>query len=235
MIAESQNIILLKCGNAAAENAEWFEFAEYCFEREKGFRKEAFSHLNVFLKNTNSWSKLQKRNFIAFLFQYFENEIDSYGLFPHPLSEKLIKPVLENWCEEETSNSNPFRWCGQILYNRKYIFKALEINPKDDKARNILLSFWTYDLYYSVHHLPEGYIGDYEKDLQLAEKVQKEINLLADIQSQKRWTDTLNEDLELIKNYKEWKNSGHPDLEKWGEENNKIVSYRLSRTYYFDE
>jgi len=48
-------------------------------------------------------------------------------------------------------------------------------------------------------------------------------------------TKELNEDLEIIENYVEWKNSGHPDLAKWGKENNRTVGYNLTRTYYYEK
>ncbi|MEO0332846.1 MAG: hypothetical protein AAF223_14385, partial [Bacteroidota bacterium] len=47
------------------------------------------------------------------------------------------------------------------------------------------------------------------------------------------WQKELDEDLELVKNYIDWKASGHPDLKEWGIENNKKVEYRFSRSYYY--
>ena len=38
-------------GNSALKNADWTEYANYCFDREKGLRKEAFRQLDKFLKS----------------------------------------------------------------------------------------------------------------------------------------------------------------------------------------
>ena len=48
MIAKDQNIALLTVGNSALKNADWTDYANYCFDREKGLRKEAFKHLDKF-------------------------------------------------------------------------------------------------------------------------------------------------------------------------------------------
>jgi len=233
MITKDQNIALLKVGNAALKKDEWVEYAYYCLEREKGLRKEAFKHLDNFLKSTADWAEEQKIDFIKFLFQYFESVRDAdYGPFPQPLSDKVIKPTLELWCENEKNDSKPFRWYGKYYRSESHILKALEINSLDDKARQVLLNWWTYEIYYSVHHLPEGYIGNPNDDLELANKIKEQINGLTEPKLRDHWINELEEDLELVKNYIQWKESGHPNLEIWGKENNKRVSYGLTRIYY---
>ena len=236
MIAKDQNIALLTVGNAALTNPDWTEYANYCFAREKGLRKDAFKHLDNFLQATRNLSNDQKIEFIKFLFPYFETvEEADYGPFPQPLSERLVKCTLEYWCENETKDERPFRWYGTYYRSEDHLFKALELNPKDDIARQRLLTWWTYNLYYSIHHLPEGYIGNPSDDLELAKKVRYHIDQLSDQNLKKKWSRELEEDLELVQNYIKWEQSGHPDLEQWGKENNKNVSYGLTRTYYYNK
>ena len=224
MIAESQNTALLTVGKAAAENKKWHKFAQYCFDREKGLRKDAFGNLSEFLKNTESWTEEEKIDFVVFLFPFFETVQDAdYAAFPQPLGEKLIKPTLEKWCLIEKNDSKPFRWYGKYYGNIEHVNKALEINPQDDEARQILLKWGTYHLYYSVHHLPEGYIGNLKEDLALIDELRNHINKLTDVKLQKFWISQLEEDAELVRNYADWKESGHLNLEKWGEENNKLT------------
>lgn len=223
-------------GNAALTNPYWKEYANYCFAREKGLRKVAFKHLDNFLKATRTWINDQKIEFVKFLFPYFETvEEADYGPFPQPLSEKLVKPTLEYWCEKENKDERPFRWYGTYYRSEGHLYKALEINPKDDIARQQLLTWWTYNIYFSIHHLPEGYIGDPQKDLELAEKVWYHIDQLSEHNLKKKWSRELEEDMELVKNYIEWEQSGHPNLEQWGKEKNKNVSYGLARTYYYEQ
>ena len=49
VIANDQNKALLTVGNAALANPGWTAYANYCFAREKGLRKEAFRQLDNFL------------------------------------------------------------------------------------------------------------------------------------------------------------------------------------------
>ncbi|HEX7869303.1 MAG TPA: hypothetical protein VF455_04240 [Chryseobacterium sp.] len=236
MIAKDQNIALLIVGNAALKNSDWTEYANYCFAREKGLRKEAFKYLENFLKSTAEWTFEQKIGFVKFLFPFFETVEDAdYGPFPQPLSDKLIKPTLTEWCETEKTDENPFRWYGKYYRSEEHLFKALEINPKDDLARQTILGWWIDDIYNSVHHLPDYYIGEPLYDIQLSEKIKSQIQQLTTSELKEYWTKELEQDLELVKNYINWKNSGHQNFEKWGTENNKRTSNGTTTIYYNEE
>ena len=199
MATGSQDITLLTVGKSAAENKEWIKFAQYCFDREKGLRKQAFEHLNDFLESTESWTEEEKIKFVIFLLPFFE--ADSYASFPQPLSEKLIKPTLEKWRLKETADSRPFRWSGRFYHNFEHLNKALEINPQDDQARQFLLELGINSLWYSVHHLPEGYIGDVKEDLVFIDELQDHINKLPDAKLQEFWINELGKYAELARNY----------------------------------
>lgn len=235
MIAKDQNIALLSVGNAALQNPDWADYSHYCFNREKGLRKEAFNNLNKFLKSAESWALEQKINFAKFIFPFFETVQEAdYGPFPQPLSDKLIQPTLLQWCETEKTDGNPFRWYGTYYRSEQHLFKALEINPKDDTARQTLLNWWTSNLNYSLHHLPEYYIGEPLEDIELGEKIKGQIQQLTTPELREYWTTQLALDLELVKNYLDWKSSGQPDFEKWGLEYKKRTGYGLT-AYYYEE
>ena len=170
------------------------------------------------------------------MFPHFETVQDAdYGPFPQPLSDKLLKPTLEEWCANEKTDNRPFRWYGKYYKSEKHLFQATKLNPQDDLARETILSWWTYNIYYSIHHLPEGYIGEPKEDLEFAEKIKEQISKLSNQERKDYWTKELDEDLEIIKNYLDWKTSEHPDLSNWGKENNRTVGYNLTRTYYYEK
>jgi hypothetical protein len=236
MIAKDQNIALLTVGNSALKNSEWTNYANYCFDREKGLRKEAFRHLDIFLKSTENWTIEKKIEFVKFLFPFFETVEDAdYGPFPQPLSDKLVKPTLIEWCQTEKVDGNPFRWYGTYYRSEEHLFKALEINRADDLARETIINWWSYNIYYSVHHLPESYIGEPFDDIKLGEKIKEQILKLTKLELKEYWTTELEEDLELVRNYIDWKTSGHPNFEKWGQENKRLTGYGLTRTYYYEK
>lgn len=237
MITKDQNIALKTVANAASVNPDWADYVNYCLDREKGLRKQAFKSLNAFLIATKAWTLDQKIGFVKMLFPLFETVQDAdYGAFPQPLGEKLLKPTLDEWCGLEVSDSQPFRWYGKYYRSVEHLFKALEIDSEDNIARETLIGWWAYDIYYSVHHLPDAYIGDNpQEDLLLIVKIKEHILLLTDSKLRERWTRELEEDAELVNNYIDWQDSGHPDLVKWGHENGKKVGYNISRTYYYDK
>ncbi|NMM50776.1 hypothetical protein [Marinigracilibium pacificum] len=236
MISEEQNIALIEVAKGASDNPAWKDYADYCLLKEKGLRKPALSKLNEFLNSTQGWSAEQRIEFVNFLFPLIETIPGAdQGPFPHPLSIRLTKPTLEEWCAYEKSDSKPFRWFGKYYRSEEHLHKALEVNPEDDLARETILNWWTNILYFSIHHLPEGYIGDPVEDLEFAEKIKVQISRLVDPERRDYWTKQLGIDLEIIENYLEWKKSGHPDLASWGKENNKTVGYHLTRAYYFEK
>jgi len=88
MIAKDQNIALLTVGNSALKNSYWADYSNYCFDREKGLRKEAFKHLDKFLKSTENWATEGKIEFVKFLFPYFETVEDAdYGAFSSTIKQ----------------------------------------------------------------------------------------------------------------------------------------------------
>lgn len=233
MITEQQNSALKIVAQAASKNPKYKSYMEYCLDRERGLRKQAFVKLRKFIDSTDTWALNEKINFVKFLVPFFENVEDAdYGPFPEMLSDRLVKPVLKKWCNDERVSSEPFRWYGKYYKSEEHILKALKLNPKDDLARSVLLKWWTYEIYWSIHHLPDGYIGKPEDDIKLAKKVAVHIDLLVDRDLKLFWNKELEEDLEIVENYIAWKESGHPSLEKWGKENMKTVSYNITRVYY---
>jgi len=236
MIAEEQNKALLIVGNSALNNVEWVNYANYCFEREKGNRKEAFVYLNMFITPAQHWSFDDKKAFIEFLFPFFENLPDAdYGPFPQPLKEKIVKPALLSWCEVEKEDNRPFKWFGKYFRNEEYLLKALQIDPADDSARETLIGWWCYNIYYAVHHLPDGYIGEPEDDIELSKRIEEQISLLSIKELQIYWANELEEDLVFVRNYIEWRKFGHSNFEQWGQENNRQTNYRISRAYYYEK
>lgn len=236
MISKNQNVAMVTVGKLAMENPAWVDYANYCFAREQGVRKQAFQYLVKFIAIAESWSFADKVAFLQFLFPLFESVRDAtHGIFPHQLREYLARPILEQWCARDASDSSPFRWYGTYYWKEEYLLKALEINPKDDKARQTLISRWVYHIYFAVHHLPEGYIGDPVDDLAFGEEVKEQIGQLSTQELRDHWLKKFENNLELVQNYVQWQESGHPDLAQWGQENHKRVIYEGGGTYYYEK
>ena len=225
---------LLIIGKEASKNEKWEEYAIFCFKREEGFRKEAFSHLDIFIKSFEKFSFKDKIDFVTFLFKHFEENTwgDRYS-FPHPLRE-ILKDTLVDWCKLEKEDSNPFRWYGNFFNNSKCLVKALEINSSDDKSRASLINRWLYSLEFSCHHLPECYIGDLNNDLILIEKIDKFINDFNNEMYKSSFKKEVDEFKEVINNYQLWQKSGEPNIEEWSIKNQRKISFNIS-TYYYEK
>ena len=236
MIAASQNQALLTVGHASAHRPGWADYTAYCLAREQGLRKKAFTHLTAFLSRARNWSLDERIAFVSFLFPFMEAVEDAdYGPFPYPLSQQLAQPTLQQWCALEPNDARPFRWFGRYYRDQNHLLKALAIDPQDDTARQTLLSWWLYALYHSVHHLPDGYIGDPAEDLLVGEQVRAHICQLTSPNRRAHWTQELEDALELVRNYVAWKASGHPDLVQWGREEQKRVGYSSDAIYYHEK
>lgn len=233
MIAKDQNKALLIVAESVKNNPDWIDYMQYCLNREKGLRKEAFKHLTNFINTAVHWTFEDKVTFLKHVFPLFETiEEASHGPFPQPLSERFIKPTLIEWCTIETQQSDPFRWFGIFYNSNDHLDKALMINPKDNKARIVCLQKLIYSIYHATHHLPDGYIGDPQEDIKSAANAQEHIDVLSNRDVQLYWQRKLDAEMELVHNYIEWRASGHSDLVQWGKENKKNVASDTKHYYY---
>ncbi len=147
-------------------------FADYCNYLDKGLRKDAFKYLNSFLDNTKNWDYLSKAAFCKTVFSVStvsNNELDFF--LTTNLTNKLIKPTLLEMTTQDPSNYLAFKWYGQYFQDTTFIKKAYQLNPSDISIKLVLLSRLENDLWLSIHHLPDEYLGDIvedEYDLELA-------------------------------------------------------------------
>jgi len=228
-----KNTNLQTVGNSALKNPDWADYAKYCIKKENGLRKEAFKNLDSFIKTTESWTKEQRKEYIEFIFLFIDTIQDNNrDIIPQLLSDKLIKPILEEWCLTETTDSRPFRWYGMQSGNEDYLLKALEINPSDKFARVTLINKSIEVIISDLHHLPEFYIGEPVYDLALSKKVIELIKGLTSVELRDSLTSKLEECLELINNYNDWLDSKEPNFADWGIEHIRRTGNKIKTFYY---
>jgi len=233
VIYKSQNESLLILSKLSDKNPKLDEYSKYCLLREQGLRKKAFDHLERFIKDIITWSLEERIEFVKLLFPYFEDVKDAdYGGFPQPLNIKVVKPTLEEWCSLEKTNGNPFRWYGKYYRSEEHLNKALKLNPNDDLARITLILWWSDKIYYSLHHLPYSYIGNYEKDIELMGEIKKQVYLLNNKEMKESATRNMKINMEILTNYQNWIKTGDSDFTKWGKKNHKITGYGIKSYYY---
>ena len=202
-----------------------------------GSRKQAFQKLDIFIKSTQDWTDNQKTEFIIFLFTNFENALNlhyRYRIFPLPFAKSLIKPTLERLCEIEKTDNRFFRWLGKFSGNERHLFKALELNIEDDLAREKIIARWIDEIRFFTFHFPlgDGDINELKVNLNLMNKIKAQIAQLRDEELKERWAAEIKEDIVHMENFKEWKDSAHPNLAQWASENKKIIDYNPPREWY---
>lgn len=209
------------------------EYKNYLINREKGFRKEAFQHLDLFIKDFETRDEKEQMHFIRTLFE-LENQsfIMNVGL-PYPL-KKVLYQKLEHYCEIGLADEKVFFWAGKYLYRMDYVRKSLEINPNYDDARIYMSKVKLDRLWLATQNLPEYYCkdGEEEEDLALCEVAECEIEKITLEEKRNYLLEALYFYKELIENYIEWKKSGASSFLEWGEKNNKKVDGGVVSYYY---
>ena len=141
-------------------------FANYCKLLDMGMRKDALKSLDKFMNDTQNWDYTTKSTFCKTIFSVSKSINDFNFILTHNLTDNLVKPTLIEMTIKEPNNFCSFKWYGQYFGHTKYIKKAHELNPSDNSIKLILLNMLDNDIWSSIHHLPEGYIGDIEEDEQ---------------------------------------------------------------------
>ncbi|HVZ38012.1 MAG TPA: hypothetical protein VHI13_01950 [Candidatus Kapabacteria bacterium] len=155
--------LLAEAAQSASAVPAWSEYALFCEALEQGVRKKAFAHLDLFIEQGSGWPFGRKKEFVSWLYTFISSHDDTYMLLPHPLSEKLVKPVLMSWIEMEPDDAEPHRWLG----TPEHLREAIRLNPADDIARCRLVETILRWIGYAVHELPHGYLGDPEEDMEV--------------------------------------------------------------------
>jgi hypothetical protein len=138
------------------------KYRDYCTFREKGMRKEAFHSLKGFLNETAKWTFEERKDFVDWILWIHNSLPHIPDLLPNQMLLSLIEPTLAEWMIAEPENGCPYRWSGGIENLRK----AISLDRNDDIAKLKFGKIILNDSNYSVHELPEGYLGNPREDLE---------------------------------------------------------------------
>ena len=189
--------VLAEASRIASANPAWVEYAKYCELLEKGLRKDALVKLSNFIESSSAWPFAERKEFVSwlYLFAYPTRFLDQ--LLPHPLRVKLLEPTLAEWMCRESGNSEPHRWIGGI----EHLTEAIRLNPNDEIACHLLVSTILGHVRYSIHELPDGYLGNPEEDLSLLGDAEGALNKLSDVEKKSAYRDEIAEMRKSISAY----------------------------------
>lgn len=216
------------------ETAEWASgderlrmFYEYCVLTEKGLRKQGLAAARAFVAETEDWTDDERRTVVNEICERGHRHAWVGALSPHPIMKGLIWPTLEAWCEEDPASSVPFRWLGMMSRDTGPLERAIAKDPSDQIALNSLLNKLIRAVDFSVHHLPEGYIGDPGIDLRLLDRAEELVPLVTDLTDRERWKNEVIGYRGLVESYRDFRREVASDgFEGWALRSGRPYSYR---------
>ena len=233
MISKSQNAACLHIGRAASANPAWMDYANYCILREKGLRKEAFTSLSNFLSAARNWPFEDQKGFVLWLCDQMDKIRDGgYGPYPNPLMKQLVEPVFEKCLEEEGVSGELYALKAQYTCDFDAYFKAIALDPDNARARVALARASILAVQYSTHHLPAHFIGSVDEALESAEEAREHLFHLVDGKTRASLEKWLKEEVHLLDDWIEFKQSDGEDFGRWCEERGR--TYRWNTIIYYE-
>lgn len=232
MITKKQNDACTRVGEAAIARPEWNDYGQYCLLREKGLRKQALSKLSDFLRNSQSWSFDQKKEFVIWLCNQMDSIPDaSYGPYPTPLARELLIPFFEEWTQRDPINSEAWTLKGRYGDDFSAYFKAIEIDPKNQRARIALTDASIGYLEHAMHHLPHYFIGDEQEALTATREAYEHLSHIDDGEPRTHLLQELKNAENLLLDWMTFKKEMGTDFDEWC--HTKGRNYRWVKAYYY--
>lgn len=212
-------------------------FKEFCLLKEQGLRKDAFRSLNLFINEVKGWQTKQKKEFVHRLFILFESSEGIHHVLVHPLEENILKPILEEWMNENPNDPQPYRWYGLFLKSEndvKYLETALRIGGKSEqRVLMAIIDYYLSFLEFSFHHISEdAYLGNISEDQDIVLKIENLSKEIINVENKKYIAENVNYYKNLLSDWITFKNEGTKGFLKWCADNGK--EYGWINSYYYE-
>jgi hypothetical protein len=212
-------------------------FKEFCLMKEKGLRKEAFKSLTLFIKEVGKWPMEQKREFVQWLFTWFEESEDLHHVLVHPLEQNMIKPILEDWMSEETEDPRPFRWHGLFLHSEHHLTNletALRLGgTSEQRVLMAIIDYYLNYLEFSFHHISEdAYLGEIADDQEAILKLKTLSVTIANEKTKQNVYESIHYYQNLLNDWIAFSSKGEKGFIKWCADHGR--EYRWSNSYYYE-
>jgi hypothetical protein len=208
--------------------------ARYCDLREKGLRRQGLTELRAFIEQARSWDVTARREAATRILDAHWKMPQAHWFLTEPLRKQFLERVLEEWRAVEPDNPVPTRYLALLCHDRKLLYDALGMKPKDDQVRAMIAAQLIKFVDYATHHLVEGlFIGDEaeaEAALVEAAAVLKEVSDPSSVQP-------LNDEAQslaaLLADWREYRDAPQGSFPEW--------CYRRNRTHrwwgvvYYDQ
>lgn len=234
MIARTQNTACLTVAEEADKMPAWKHYARYCHLREQGLRRKAFASLEFFIAEALHWDFENQKAFVLWLCIKMDTVEDAdYGPFPSPLRTRLFLPFFTEWVRSEPENDEVHalraRYLGEPLFYRR----ALEINPRNQRARSALAAACIGDIWNATHHLPHYFIGDEQEIKSVAEEARDHISQIEQEDRRTLLSTELAQEEQLLDDWIAFRQESKEDFDAWCR--SKGRHYSWVKACYYDQ
>lgn len=158
---------LLQVAEALSADERLSSLAEYCRNRERGLRRQAFSALESFLAASEQWESSYSRGACQEVLELHARTPEAHQFLSQPLLTRFIFPVLEAWLADDPDSQTALRWLGILRRDSELLNRALALSPADVPVRRRLADWFLSDVDHATHHLVESrLLGDLEETKQ---------------------------------------------------------------------
>jgi len=224
---------LLDLANALEGKGQDFNLlSDYCRNRERGLRKQAFESLQQFLEISNSWSDYDARDRCQTILELQSLVPGIHQFLSQPLVSGFVDPVLEKWLTDEPENHHALRWLGLLHGESDFLFKALEISPDDNPVRSRLIAMHIDEVDYATHHLDEShFIGDLEDAMRALETASQLLEAAVGCFPAKQFADEIDEYQQMLTDWKEYVSAPAGTFPDWCASRGRSYSWPI-KVYY---
>jgi hypothetical protein len=136
---------------------------------EKGLRQLVLAELRAFIEQAQSWEVTARGEAATRILDAHWKMPRAHWFSREPLRKQFLERVLEECRAAEPDNPVPTRYLALLCHDRKLLYDALRVNPKDDQVRAMIAAQLIKFVDYATHHLVEGLFIDDEAEAALIE------------------------------------------------------------------
>ncbi len=217
---------------------EWQTFYTFCEMCDKGLRKESFKVLDDFIIETSKWNLEEKIIFLDWLFAIIDTTSEPKKILVFPFVNSFIFNTFEEWSNIFPDDFRPHKYRGLYFNDSEselYLMKALELSKSKEPAVIKKLMDKHFDsLWYSTHHFPHYYLGEFNFDMKTINKLEELCLLLEDREIATEYKSQINYYRLLIMDWDQFDTADDKTtFADWCKLNKR--EYEWVKTYEFDK
>lgn len=229
---------LLGIGNSFKGEDDFELFAEYCFLKEKGLKKQAVKVIKGYVSDLKKLDLNKQRDVCVRLAELAFWNSDIHQLLSHPL-QVYITDTFSSWCSNEVPDA-PYTLLGYMTGERECFLQALQFNPNEQIALYRLAISAIDNVDYQLHHVSESlFLGDESNALSQLVEAKSFFNRMEDSKFKEFLTKEIKESESLLSDWMSYKAElDSSDIDKltfprWCTLNER--NYGFSTPVYYDE